>query len=38
MVVLQPENTYNYSVLKQQACNEFQNDTIHPEKNASNLP
>ena len=38
MVVVQPENTNIYSVLNQQAYNDFQNETTHLEKNASNLP
>ena len=33
-----PENTYTYSVLNQQAYNDFRDDVTHPEKNGSNLP
>ena len=36
MVALQPENTYTYSDLNQQAY-EFQIDTTDPGQNASNL-
>ena len=31
MVALQPGNTYTYSDLNQQACNEFRNDTTDPD-------
>ena len=32
MVVLLPENTYVYSVVNQQAYDDFRNDTTHPKK------
>ena len=38
MVALQPENTYTYSDLNQQAHNTFHIDRADPEQNASNLP